>query len=95
MSSPIVAPESLTLLQQWLKHHGVPSARVEKKLQERLHGRAPSRRQFARWRQGRVDVRSKDMVRILWAIREVTDDPSIRIEELFCLDPADAEIWKD
>jgi hypothetical protein len=35
------------------------------------------------------------MVRILWAIREVTDDQNIRIEELFCLDPGDAEIWKD
>jgi hypothetical protein len=86
---------SPTLLQEWLKIHGLPSARVEKKLQEKLHGRAPSRRQFARWRQGRVDIRRKDMVRILWAIREVTDDQSISIGELFCLDPADAEIWQD
>jgi hypothetical protein len=84
-----------TLLQQWLTVRGVPSAQVEKKLQERLHGRAPSRRQFARWRQGRVDIRRKDMVRILWAIREVTDDQSIRIEELFDLDPDDTEIWTD
>jgi hypothetical protein len=86
---------SPTLLQQWLNVRGVPSARVERKLQEKLHGRAPSRRQFARWRQGRVDIRRKDMVRILWVIREVTADPSIRIEELFGLDPGDAEIWKD
>lgn len=83
------------MLQEWLNVRGVPSARVEKKLQEKLHGRAPSRRQFARWRHGRVDIRRKDMVRILWAIRELTDDQSISIEELFCLDPEDAEIWKD
>lgn len=86
---------SRTLLQGFLKGRGVPSARVEKKLKEKLHGRAPSRRQFARWRQGRPDIRRKDMVRILWAIREVTKDQSIRIEELFCLDPADPEIWDD
>lgn len=92
---PPRGPHTETLLQRYLDANGIASARVEAKLRERLRGRTPSRQQFGRWRLGRVDIRRKEMVRILWAVREVTYDPGIRIEELFCLDPADAEIWKD
>lgn len=88
-------PHVETLLQQYLDRSGIPAARVEAKLRERLHGRAPSRQQFARWRLGRVDVRRKDMVRILWAVRATSGDPNVRIEEIFDLDPDTEMIWLD
>jgi len=82
-----------TRLQEFLKQRGVPSARMEAKLRERLGTRAPSRRQVERWRLGRVDIRRKDMVRILWAVREVAQDQNISIEDLFDLDPQNPENW--
>jgi hypothetical protein len=82
-----------TRLQRFLKQRGIPSARVEAKLRERMGAAAPSRRQFERWRFGRVDVRRKDMVRILWGAREVADDPSIQIDDLFDLDPNNPDNW--
>ena len=84
-----------TPLNRWLKRKGIPSARVESKLRERLLGRAPSRQQFFRWRTGRVDPQRKDMVRIHWAVREVSNDPTVKLEELFDLDPANDDIWRD
>lgn len=88
-------PHRETLLQQYLDSNGIPSARVEAKLRERLHGRSPSRQQFVRWRLGRAEIRRKDMVRILWAVREASDNPNIGIEELFNLDPENQENWRD
>jgi hypothetical protein len=84
-----------TPLAGWLRRNGIPSARVEAKLRERLLGRAPSRQQFFRWRSGRVDVQRKDMVRILWAVREVSGNSEIRVEQLFDLDPASDDNWRD
>jgi hypothetical protein len=84
-----------TPLAGWLRRNGIPSARVESKLKERLLGRAPSRQQFFRWRSGRVDVQRKDMVRILWAVREVSGNSDVRVDELFDLDPASDENWRD
>lgn len=88
-------PHKETLLQRYLETHGIPAARIESKLRERLHGRCPSRQQFGRWRLGRTDTRRKDMARILWAVREVAGNPAVGIEELFDLDPASADIWLD
>jgi hypothetical protein len=84
-----------TRLQQYLVRNGIPSARVEAKLRERLEGRAPSRKQMARWRQRKAEIRRKDMVRLLWAVRAVSHNPDLRIEELFELDPESDEIWRD
>jgi hypothetical protein len=42
-----------------------------------------------------VDIRRKEMVRILWAVREAADNHSVRIDELFNLDPANDENWQD
>lgn len=84
-----------TRLQEALKRLGIPSARVEAKLRERMGGNAPSRRQMLRWRLNRVDVRRKDMVRILWAVREVKQDQSIQMHDLFDLDPDTPENWID
>lgn len=88
-------PVFLTPLSALLKRRGIPAARIEAKLRERLAGRAPSRQQFMRWRRGRPDLQRKNMVRILWAVREVASDPDIRLEDLFDLDPASEEIWRD
>ena len=86
-TAPPRGPHAETLLQQYLDANGIASARVEAKLRERLHDRTPSRHQFSRWRLGRVDIRRKDMVRILWAVREVSANVGVRIEELFDVDP--------
>jgi hypothetical protein len=88
-------PHVETPLQRYLDAKGLPSARVEAKLRERLHGRTPGRLQFARWRLGRVDIRRKDMVRVLWAVRTATGNLDVRIEELFDLDPENSENWRD
>jgi hypothetical protein len=90
---PPRGPHRSTKLQRWLDDNGVPSAHVEAKLAERLHGRAPSRRQFLRWRLGRVEPKRDDMVRILWAAREVAHNPHLEIHALFDFDPDAEEIW--
>jgi hypothetical protein len=83
-----------TPLQSFLRARGIPSARLEALLHERLAGRAPSRRQFLRWRRT-ANIRRKDMVRILWAARQASQDPTLRIEELFDLDPDNDANWRD
>lgn len=88
-------PHRETPLQQSIERRGIPAARIEAKLRERLHGRAPSRQQWGCWRLGRTDIKRTDTVRILWAVREAANDPSIGIDELFDLDPASPELWED
>lgn len=88
-------PHIETPLQRLLEARGVPSSRVEDKLRTRMRGRAPSRQQFIRWRLGRGDIRRKDMVRVLWAVREAANDPSIRMEDCFDLSPDNEENWRD
>lgn len=92
IAAKLRGPHEETPLQKWLDARGLPAARVEAKLRGRLQGRAPNRRQFIRWRLGRVDIRRKDMVRILWAVREAAGDPTVRMEELFDLSPDEAPI---
>lgn len=86
-------PYRETLLQQYLDRNGIPSARIEAKLQERLSGRAPGRKQLARWRLGRVEIRRDDMVRVLWAVRAAAGNPCVRMEEIFDLDPDHEANW--
>lgn len=95
MSAKLRGPHIETPLQKLLDARGVPSARVEARLRRRMHGRAPSRKQFMRWRLGRGDIRRKDMVRILWAVREAANDPGIHIEDVFDLSPDNEENWQD
>lgn len=83
-----------TPLQQFLVTRGIPSARLEALLEDRLKERARSRRQFLRWRRT-ANIRRKDMVRILWAAREAAHDPTVRMEDLFDLDPANEANWRD
>jgi hypothetical protein len=83
-----------TPLQRLLKERGIPAARIEALLRDRLGGRAPSQRQFLRWRHT-ANIRRKDMVRILWAVRVAANDPSIRMENLFDLDPDNEANWTD
>lgn len=76
-----------TLLQQYLLRAGIP-ARVEAAAKV-------SRQQMRRWRAGRSDIRRKYMVRVLGAVRTVSGNPDVRMEELFDLDPANPENWKE
>jgi hypothetical protein len=84
-----------TLLQQYLDRNAIPSARLESTLRERLGGRAPDRKTMARWRQQRADIRRKDMVRILWALRIASGNPHLRMDEIFDLDPNNDDNWRD
>jgi hypothetical protein len=93
--SDLRGPHRETLLQQYLDRNGIPSAVVEAALRERLGGRAPHRKTVARWRLDRRDVRRKDMVRILWAVRLAAGNPHVPIEELFDLDPDNPDNWRD
>lgn len=85
---------AVTPLQQFLHRSGISSAAVESVLRERLGGRAPDRKTMIRWRR-RGEIRRKDMVRLLWAVRIVSGNPALRIEELFDLDPDHEENWRD
>lgn len=93
-SGPLRGKHGVTLLQRYLDNHGITSARVEAVLHERLGGRAPDRKSIARWRLDRVDIRRKDMVRVLWAVRIASHNPDVKIDELFDLDPANEENWR-
>ena len=95
MKPSVRGPHRETVLQQYLDRNGIPSAAVEAALRERIGGRAPHRKTMARWRLDRRDVRRKDMVRILWAVRLVSNNPDVCMEELFDLDPENAENWRD
>lgn len=88
-------PHRVTPLQQYLDDHDIPAAQVEAVLRARLEGRAPSRRQLLRWRLGRVEPQRKQMVRILWAIRELSRNPSLTIEAIFDFEPGNEENWRD
>ena len=84
----------LTRFQRTIDARSVTSARIEALLRERMQGRAPTRNTVARWRQTE-NIRRKDMVRLLWAVRIASNDPSLSIEQLFDLDPDNEENWTD
>lgn len=94
MNRPL-SETATTLLQQYLDRNRIASASVESMLRERLGGRAPARKTMARWRHDRADIRRKAMVQILWAVRAASGNPNVQITELFDLDPANADNWKD
>lgn len=87
-------PRRATPLQKLLAERGITSVRVEAKLQERLGGRAPDRRQMRRWRLGENEPRRKQMVWVLWAVRELAGDPSLQIDQLFDFEPANPDNWR-
>jgi hypothetical protein len=93
--SAVREPRRASRLQEWLVRNAIPSARLEAKLRERLQGRAPSRQQVLRWRRHGVDMRRKDMVRVLWAAREISNDHNLQLQDLFNVDPGSDEIWMD
>lgn len=84
-----------TPLQRLLKDRQISSAQIEAKLRERLGDRAPDPKVVLRWRLGRSEPRRKNMVRLLWAVREAADDPTIRIEDIVDLDPNNPANWED
>jgi len=81
------AAEPKTLLQSYLDRNGIPAAWVEKE--------GPfARETFRRWRLGQVEMRRKQMVRVLGVLQRITKKP-IRIDEIFDLDPANPDNWID
>jgi len=84
-----------TPLQRLLDARSIPSSRVEAKLRERMGEGAPTEKQVGRWRLGRSEPRRKNWIRLLWAVREATNDPTIRIEDIVDLDPDNPANWID
>ena len=84
-----------TLLQQLLEARGIKSVRLEEKLRERMGERAPDQKQVSRWRLAQTEPGRKWMVRLLWAVREVADDPSITMEDIIDLNPDNPANWED
>ena len=84
-----------TRLERLLVVRGIPPARINAKLRERMGDRAPDPKLVARWRYGDAEPRRKNMVRLLWAVREAAGDPAIRIEDIIDLDPDNPENWID
>jgi hypothetical protein len=84
-----------TPLQRYIDAKRIPSARLEALLEKRLN-RSPSsmRQQVYRWRRT-GNIRRIDMVRLLWAVREATNDPTVKIDELFDFDPGNEANWND
>jgi hypothetical protein len=85
----------VTPLHQYLKRNGIPSALVESLLRDRLGDRAPHRKTFARWRLDRGDIRRKDMVRVLWAVRVASGNLQVRLDEIFDLDTENPDNWRE
>lgn len=82
-------------LQRLLKEREIPFARLDEKLQERMGDEAPNPNMVRRWRLGRAEPRRKNLVRLLWATREITNDPTIRIEDIADFDPENPANWED
>ena len=76
-----------TKLQAYLDREGIPAAWVEKK-------GGFARETFRRWRSGGVEMKRKQMVRVLGALQRITQKP-IRMEEIFDLDPSNPDNWID
>lgn len=72
-------PPRKTLLQLYLDRNGITSAKVEREAHV-------SRRQMARWRLATSDIRLRQMIRILRALRSITAKP-VRMDEVFDLEP--------
>jgi hypothetical protein len=83
-----------TLLQQLLDARGIPYARIDAELQKRMGNRAPDAKLTMRWRLGDAEPRRKNMVRLLWAVREAAGDATIRMEDIIDLDPDNPANWE-
>jgi len=82
-------PRRASLLQQYLNAHGISSASVEREAKT-------TRQQMYRWRRRPgEDILRTNMVRVLGAVRKLSRNPSVRMEELFDLDPENPENWKN
>jgi hypothetical protein len=88
-----------TPLQRFLDERGISSVQLERLLRERMSASgvrktstAPNRVQWYRWR-STESITRKNMVRVLWAVREAASDPTIRMDEIFDLDPTNEANW--
>jgi len=79
---------------RFLDARGIAYARIDAELQKRMGDRAPDTKLTMRWRLGNAEPRRKNMVRLLWAVREAANDPTIRIEDIIDLDPNNPANWE-
>ena len=79
----------------YLRNRAVPLSRVEATLRRRLGLRAPDRKTFRRWMRSGGNVKRKDMLRLLWAVRETLSDSTVQLAELFDMDPDSERNWQD
>lgn len=84
-----------TQLQRLLDARGIPPSLLQAKLRTRMGDYAPDEQLVRRWRFGRAEPRRKNMVRLLWAVRQAANDASIRIEDIFDFDPDNSANWED
>jgi hypothetical protein len=85
-----------TKLRLLLQANGLRPVDLERALRERMgYERAPDQRQISRWCGGDTEPRRKSLVRILWAVRELTRNPEISVEDIIDLDPENPENWSD
>jgi hypothetical protein len=88
-----VSDDNLNGLDGHLKLRKITSARLEREIKRRA-GSWPNRIQMYRIRRTPHNTRLKDMVRILWALREIENNPDLRIDEIFDFDTENPLIWR-
>jgi hypothetical protein len=89
------ASDAETSLQRLLDASHIKPATLENLLVRRLGAHAPSTIQLRRWRKGRTDIRRTRMVQILWALRILTNNPRLPVDQVFDLDPDNPSNWTD
>ena len=93
MSDKLHGPKVATPA-DYLRQRAIPIGRVDAALRRRLGSRAPDIKTFRRWvKLG--NVKRKDMLRVLWAVRETLGDQSVQLADLFDLNPDDERNWID
>ena len=85
-----------TKLSSLLEANGLRPVDLERKLRERMgEERAPDQKQVYRWCGGTTEPRRKWLVRILWAVRELSKNPDLAAEDIVDLNPENPENWID
>jgi hypothetical protein len=82
-----------TVFQRLLDDNRIKPATLHSLLVRRLGPRAPSTLQLRRWRMARTDIKRTRMAQVLWALRILTNNPRLRADEVFDLNPDNPANW--